>query len=122
MPRTPQAPRPISADEAAVLHRALEVCPVRPVSEALHSSVSTLRVVKRCDCGCDTVNFEGIRSEPPSIIADGIGETPDGKEIGLIVFGNSDQLLSLEVFSYDDEPARLPIISSIRGYEPANDK
>jgi hypothetical protein len=92
---------------------------VHPVSEALRSSVSTLRVIKCCDCGCDTVDFESVEwSEPPRIIADGIGETPSGKEIGLIVFENRDQLVSVEVFSHDDEPARLPILSSIRGYGP----
>src|SRR5262249_16679754 len=48
-------PRPISAQEAAVLLRALEVCPVVPISEVLRDSVSSLLVVRQCSCGCDTV-------------------------------------------------------------------
>jgi len=121
MQRSPQVPRPISADEVAVLRRALEVCPVHPVSEALYGSVSSLRVIRCCDCGCDTVDFDGVeRSEPSSIIADGIGEPPVGKEIGIIVFTKGDHLVTLEVYSYDDEPARLPTLGSIRAFGARN--
>jgi hypothetical protein len=112
MQGTPQLPRPISADEAAVIYRALEVCPTGPVSQAVRGSVSKLRVVWCCTCGCDTVNFVGAGQS--SVIADGVGKTPDGREIGLIVFGRSDRVTSLEVYSYDDVPARLPILDSIR--------
>ena len=110
-------PRPISAEEVAVIYRALEVCPTGPVSQALRDSVPTLCVIWRCTCGCDTVNFEHMNeSARQTIVADGIGETPAGKEIGLIVFGKGDHVVSLEVYGFDNEPARLPTLDSIRPF------
>jgi hypothetical protein len=107
--------RPISAEEAAVLRRALEACPVVQISETLRESVSILRVVRRCACGRDTVDFDSIAGPRGQIVADGIGFTPDGQEIGLIVFARGDQLSSLEVYSSgNDAPARLPTVDSIR--------
>jgi hypothetical protein len=55
--------------------------------------------------------------ERSTIVANGIGVTPDGQDIGLIVFARGDQVSSLEVYSYgNDDPARLPTLDSIRDY------
>lgn len=117
MPRTPMTPRQISSQEADVLRRALSVCPVVAVSEALRDCVADLEVISRCECGCDTVEFRGIDwVSPPSVLADGVAETPDRKAIGLIVFGTQDRVTCLEVYSYDEVPAHLPTLSSIRSY------
>jgi hypothetical protein len=98
-----------------VIDRALEVCPVGSVTSAQRNSVSLLEVVTSCGCGCDTVEFDGIDwSDPPAVIADGTGNTADGKSVGILVFGTIDRITCLEVYSFDDEPARLPDLDSIR--------
>jgi hypothetical protein len=114
-----QSPRGISAQEAAVLTRALDVCPVAVISDAQRGLVPKLQVVARCECGCDTVEFVRLdRASIASILADGLGETPSGQAVGLIVFGTADTFTCLEVYSYDEIPARLPTLESIRAYGP----
>ena len=54
--------------------------------------------------------------EVPSIVADGLGETPDGSGVGLIVFGTPQEITCLEVYSFDDVPAKLPKLESIRPF------
>jgi hypothetical protein len=74
-------------------------------------------VVARCDCGCDTVDFEAIDwSKPPSVIADGKGRTEKGEEVAIIVFGTDSSVCCLEVYNHGDNPARLPVVDSIHPY------
>jgi hypothetical protein len=120
MSRPTVTPRGILPLEVQVILRALDKCPAMPVSESLRTSVPNLEVISKCECGCDTVNFAGWGQHlPPQIIADGVAETPAGQSIGVIVFGTADQITGLEVYSYDNEPARLPTIESIRAYDAA---
>jgi hypothetical protein len=120
MIRPTMTPRKILPLEAEVILRALDKCPAAPVTPSLLATVTTLEVASRCECGCDTVNFIGWgQAGPPQILADGVADTPDGKAIGVIVFGTPNQITCLEVYSYDDEPARLPRVDSIRAYDAA---
>lgn len=109
-------PRPISPQELEVLRRALRVCATRAASPAHDSAASKLVVASLCECGCDTVEFQGAGGEIAAVIADGIGETPEGAGVGLLVFGKSDTITCLEVYSFDDTPARLPRLDSIRPF------
>jgi hypothetical protein len=118
MPRAPYTPRPISGAERAVLTRALEVCPSSPLAKALSDTVAALQVVSTCGCGCDTVEFDCTRlPDPPSVIADGVALTPEGESIGILVFGYDHGITCLEVYNFDDVPARLPTLESIRSFE-----
>jgi hypothetical protein len=69
-----------------------------------------------CECGCDTVEFQRAGAEATAVIADGLGETADGRGVGLLVFGTVDTITCLEVYSFDDIPARLPRLDSIRPF------
>jgi hypothetical protein len=112
-------PRRITRHEAEVLRRALEICPAGPVAQDLLDSISNLEVVARCECGCDTVEFGRIDwAGPPELVAEGVAQTADGMAVGLLVFGTADAVTCLEVYSLDDEPARLPTVESIRPYQP----
>jgi hypothetical protein len=63
------------------------------------------------------VEFRNVAGgEVPAIVADGLGETPDGSGVGLIVFGTPHTITCLEVYSFDDVPARLPKLDSIRPF------
>jgi len=115
--RTVMSPRPISPQEREVLCRALEACATadtRPIHRAL---VETLVVTSTCECGCDTVEFRNdIGNETTTVVADGLGETPDGRGLGVIVFGTAHAITCLEVYSFDDVPAKLPKLNSIRPF------
>jgi hypothetical protein len=71
-----------------------------------------------CECGCDTVEFRSPNDSNAAVIADGLGETANGNSVGLIVFGTADTITCLEVYSFDDVPARLPKLESIRPFGP----
>ena len=115
MSRATMTPRPITSPEAAVLKRMIDTCATGPVGDVVRSSIVDLQVVSQCECGCDTVNFASL-STPAKVLADGVAQTPDGRSIGVIVFGTADRITCLEVYSYDDVPARLPTLESIQGY------
>ena len=101
----------------AVLARMLERCAVNGPITIDQASLQGLKVVAHCDCGCDTVDFQGIDwSGPPTLIADGEGKTAAGDEVGILVFSNGSAITCLEVYNYSDEPARLPTVDSIQPY------
>jgi len=105
-------PREISPAEAAVIFRMLE-SKAPEFGTSLRDSVAQLRVVAVCDCGCDTVEFEGCDwSNPPRVVVEGQGVMPNGNPVGVIVFADSSAIRSLEVYSLDGETPRLPVLST----------
>lgn len=109
--------RSISEPEAAVLARMLERCAVGGAGPFDPASLAQLKVVAQCDCGCDSVDFEGIAgSGPPTMIADGQGMTAAGDEVAVMVFGSGTVITSLEVYNYSNRPARLPAAETIRPF------
>lgn len=109
--------RPISEAEAAVVERALAVAATDESAPALGLSVRALQVVGRCDCGCASVDF--CRPAPGDIarmVADAVGKAPNGEDLGLIIWALNGHLSGLEVYSYSDNPASLPVVASISGY------
>jgi hypothetical protein len=110
--------RPISEAEAAVVERTLAVAATDSSASALIGQVRSLQVVGRCGCGCASVDFLiPARGQIASIVADAIAKAPDGEHIGLIVWVLDSELSGLEVYSYSDNPAPLPVVASISGYD-----
>lgn len=108
-------PREITPTESAVILRMLDSQPSE-LGESLRASVTQLRVVAVCDCGCDTVEFEGCDwSNPPRVVADARGVMPNGNQVGVIVFADGTAIRSLEVYSLDGETPRLPLLESLSG-------
>lgn len=108
-------PRPVTPAEIAVILAALRVGPELPIAASAIESVPNLRVVRRCACGCASVEFEAPEaSTRPSILASALGETATGRTVFVDVWGRPDAVTGLEIS--DVEPARneLPILSSIR--------
>jgi hypothetical protein len=111
--------RPITADEVAVIQAALERASAAPEYLALSSKLSHLRAVDKCQCGCDSVDFEREdpeqRSKP---IADAIGTTPAGGTVGILVWGRMDAVTGLEVYDLGagDNDIKLPTVESIRRF------
>ena len=116
MSRSLMSVRPISEAEAAVVERALAVAATDESAPALSRSVRALQVVGRCDCGCASVDF--CRPAPGEIahmVADAVAKAPNGEGLGLIIWALNGHLSGLEVYSYSDNPASLPVVASISG-------
>src|SRR5262245_40601745 len=114
--RSAMTPRPISPQELDMIRRALKVCRTGDALPVHDFVASDLVVSSLCGCGCDTVEFKRSGSEVAAVIADGLGDTPDGYGVGVIVFGTPDMITCLEVYSFDDTPAKLPTLDSIRPF------
>ena len=82
--------RPINYDEIHFVRTALERCAVTTNVEKHVSSVSSLRVVDQCQCGCPSVDFARTSSQAPQLVADGLGITVNGDRVGIIVWGVQD--------------------------------
>jgi len=52
--------------------------------------------------------------EIAEVVADAIGETSSGEEVGVLVFGLNGCITGLEIVGYSDSPADLPIASTVR--------
>ncbi len=111
--------RPITPAELAVLREALTRVPVSPEFVPLAETLSPLRAVDRCDCGCASVDFTPHNPERPSKpIADGVGTTPAGGTVGIIVWGRSDAVTGLEIYDLGagEGDLVLPLAASIRTF------
>ena len=92
-----------------------------PDSSRLISTIDSLRVVGRCGCGCDSVDFARHDAPRPSgIVADGIGTTRAGGQVGVLVWASGEVLTGLEIYDMGagDADLKLPLPSSIHGWEP----
>lgn len=117
MARSLMAVRNISDAEAAVIERALEIAATDERGRELISLVRSLQIVSRCQCGCASVDF--CVTEPDQvaeIVADAVGKSPSGEDLGLIVWTQGGKLSSLEVYSYSETPAPLPELASISSF------
>jgi hypothetical protein len=114
MTKASPTPRPITEAEASVIEHALIAEGLG--TDPLLASVRSLLVIGRCGCGCASVDF----AVPPSItqsaapLVDATGKTPSGDDLGIIIWANGGSISGLEVFGHTDEPAPLPVVSSIK--------
>ena len=90
--------RPINEDEIRVIRTALERCAEIPEAPALAPTLSSLRVVGGCQCGCASVDFAVVTPEQHQPIADGLGILTDGERVGVIVWGTPDAVAGLEIY------------------------
>jgi hypothetical protein len=120
MSRPLVAVRKISQAEAAVVERTLTVAATVPSASVLIDQVPTLQVVGRCECGCVSIDFLlPPRGQIASIVADAVAEASDGEHLGVIVWALDNVLSGLEIYSYSERPAPLPVLASICGYDGA---
>ena len=110
--------RPVSVAEVAVLRASIERAAKLAGAELLIPTLDALRAVGRCECGCDTVDFAAPSRAPGSQVADGIGTTPNGGAVGVIVWGTLEGITSLEVYDLGagDDDLRLPTPESIHSW------
>ncbi|MDB6027472.1 MAG: hypothetical protein JWM68_3695 [Verrucomicrobiales bacterium] len=115
--------RPIKTEEVAVIRTTLKQAPTLPDLSHLADTVEQLRAVGQCGCGCDSVDFTSHDPAHDSQrIGDGVGITPSGGKVGVIVWGKNDAITGLEVYSLgaEDGDLKLPVPSSIQPFVPDN--
>lgn len=112
--------RKINALEVEVIRATLERAATVPELINLGASAELLSVVGKCDCGCDSVDFMGHDEVPGTKpIADGIGITPKGGKVGVIVWGTPQVITGLEIYDLGagDNDLKLPNPDSIQPFE-----
>jgi hypothetical protein len=118
MERSPIAVRAISGEERAILERALQYAPADGADLPSLDQLDSLQVVGKCQCGCASVDFQHLKpGEIADVAADAIGETSAGERVGIIVFALGGNFQALEIVGYSDNPAPLPVPSTIRGWD-----
>ena len=120
MKHRPKLNRAASPEEVAVVRAALERVAAAPEFRRLTTSLEQLRVVSKCGCGCDSVDFADYDpGHPTRVIAQGTGTSAVGSLVGVMVWGTAESVTGLEVYDLgeclDSADARLPVPSSIRG-------
>ena len=109
--------RPILPAEVTVIQVMLDRAAVSPDYSRFNTNLNTLRVVRLCECGCESVDFTTWDTESPRTqIADGTGETPSGNPVGVIIWGSADSVTGIEVYANggNEDDLRLPTTVSIR--------
>jgi hypothetical protein len=114
------ADRPISPREAELVSWLVRNASVAGDLSSLEPTVAGLRVVGRCSCGCPSVDFERDgQAAGAEIIADARGETPDGVNVGAIVWGRHGAITGLELYELDRPVSDLPERSSMHAWDSA---
>ena len=108
-------PRPISEQESAVVRAVLERGAFKSCPSSMIESVASLTVCGTCECGCASVTFaepenQAVRTAP---IGEGYGSTEAGAEVGAVVWGTSDTVVSLEIYTLGHDDGSLPLPDSI---------
>jgi hypothetical protein len=82
-----------------------------------------IRVVGRCGCGCPTIDLAvfgaSARTVGPSyILADFVGKTPDGRDVGVLLHVRENKLSELEVYDVAGGQGTfsLPLIESLKPF------
>jgi hypothetical protein len=119
----PALDRPITPQEAAVIRATLEHAPETPDVSRFAGGIDQLHAISKCGCGCDSIDFaEDDPSHPSRIVADAIGVTPKGGQIGVLVWATDDAITGLEIYDLGagDSDTKLPVPQSIHSWKPEN--
>jgi hypothetical protein len=107
--------RAIAPNEAAVVRWLLDHAAIEDVTNYRIHPVEQLRVVKGCDCGCSSLDFQPNAWGGANIIADASAVYSDGQKAGLILWGRESEIVLLEVYDWHpDASRRFPEISNLR--------
>lgn len=112
--------RPIRQSELDVIRATLACASVVPVDKTAEDTIATLQVVSRCGCGCATVDFaEPASDQRSSVVAEGVGNTPKGGLVGVIVWGRPDAITGLEIYDMGagEGEVSLPLPESMRRWD-----
>ena len=88
-----------------------------PEAQDYVPQIENLRVVRRCSCGCPTVDFYASQGAS-KILADFYGVTPENVEVGVILHVRDGRIAELEIYPvYEQEaPFGLPLIDTLKAF------
>jgi hypothetical protein len=109
--------RPITTSEVAVIRWLLANAPRTDIPFNLNQSITALRIIGGCACGCSSVEFLA-RDSTRVPVADALVQWPDGSKAGVILWAQAGGLAGLEVYDMDPGASHRPITAeSLRTYE-----
>ncbi len=122
-PENPRArgqwvPRPLRAEESAVVKQLLRLDRSVPHFDRLLASVDHLIVREGCDCGCDALFFD-YPQRMGKIIVGGVGRTAENHWVEAALWARETTLTFLELEPLTMRPrhlARLPEVDSLIPY------
>jgi hypothetical protein len=92
-------------------------------AEGYSQQLADLSVIGACTCGCPTIDLAvghhaAQKTAPSKILADFVGTTPEGIEVGIILHAREGEISELEVYAITDvkEPFPLPTIESLKQF------
>lgn len=110
--------RCISAFEAAVVQWLLEHAAVGDVTPYRIPLVHELKVLKGCECGCSSLDFQPDAWTGADIIADAVAVYPDGRQAGLILWGRGGEIVCWRsTIAISDASQRFPEVSNLQRLE-----
>lgn len=95
-------PQPLSPEELALLNWLLENG--SPEAKTFVPQIEGIRAAHWCSCGCPSINLHIDENAPPGsdphgLVADMLGKTCDGQQVGVILFHKDRKLSLLEVYA-----------------------
>ena len=113
--------RPLTEEERKLLEWLLTNG--SPEAKPYLSQIANVNVVGKCTCGCPTIDLAlGDRAQrktaPSTILADFVGKSPEGVEVGVIVHAREREISELEVYAIPDwkGPFNLPSVESLKQF------
>jgi hypothetical protein len=92
--------RPLTTDERILLEWLISNG--SPSAAKYASQIPRVSVVSRCTCGCPTIDLavDGEHVDGGSeLVADFVGKSPEGIQVGVILHCRGDQISELEVYA-----------------------
>jgi hypothetical protein len=85
-----------------------------------------LHVVSRCSCGCPTVdlavaNAQASTMGPSRILADFLGVTPEGQQVGVVLHAREGKISELEIYPMGQTVGSLPKIETLNPFDRPRD-
>jgi hypothetical protein len=113
--------RPLTEEERKLLEWLL--ANGSPDAKPYIAQIANVNVVGKCTCGCPTIDLalgdrEQRKTAPSIILADFVGKTTEGIEVGVIVHAREGEISELEVYAIPDwkGPFNLPSIESLKQF------
>jgi hypothetical protein len=98
-----------------------------PEAKNYTQQLEDLHVVSHCSCGCPTLDLAVLNDQastegPSQILADFLGITPEGLQVGVILHAREGQISELEVYPLDETVGKsLPTIETLNPFDRPKD-
>jgi hypothetical protein len=97
-----------------------------PEAKNYAQQLEGLHVVSHCSCGCPTVDLAVVDAQasttgPSRILADFLGVTPEGQQVGVALHAREGKISELEVYAMGQTIGSLPKIETLNPFDRPKD-